>query len=123
LPLNCYNAIKCPKWPKYIPNCQRIFQPFPFRGPPKFTQIGSFGLKMYHLATLFCGTKWSWIICIMSVIWNACFPKHSTISSAILLIARLFSQQNLTVIYYIFISYMSTGGTSKYTTQIILSNL
>jgi hypothetical protein len=27
-------------------------QPFPFQGPPKFTQIGIFGLKIYHLATL-----------------------------------------------------------------------
>jgi hypothetical protein len=26
---------------------------FPFHGPPKFTQIGIFVLKMYHLATLF----------------------------------------------------------------------
>jgi hypothetical protein len=25
---------------------------FPVQDPPKFTQIGIFGLKMYHLATL-----------------------------------------------------------------------
>jgi hypothetical protein len=36
----------------YIPNGQRICQTFPFQGPPKFTQIGIFGLKIYHLATL-----------------------------------------------------------------------
>jgi hypothetical protein len=30
-----------------------IYQPFPFHGPPQFTQIGIFGLKYrYHLATL-----------------------------------------------------------------------
>jgi hypothetical protein len=34
------------------PNGHRIYKPFPFRGPPKFTQIGIFGLKIYHLASL-----------------------------------------------------------------------
>jgi hypothetical protein len=29
----------------------KIFKPFLFQGPPKFTQIGNFGLKIYHLAT------------------------------------------------------------------------
>jgi hypothetical protein len=29
-----------------------MYQHFPFQGPPKFTHIGIFGLKMYHLATL-----------------------------------------------------------------------
>jgi hypothetical protein len=29
-----------------------IYQPFPFQGPPKFTPIDFFGLKIYHLATL-----------------------------------------------------------------------
>jgi hypothetical protein len=29
-----------------------IYQHFPFYGPPKFTQIGIFGFKMNHLATL-----------------------------------------------------------------------
>jgi hypothetical protein len=37
---------------RYIPNVLRIYQPFPFQGPPKFTPIGIFGLKIYHLATL-----------------------------------------------------------------------
>jgi hypothetical protein len=45
-------AIKCNKRPKYIPNGRRICQPFPFQGPPKFTQIVIFVLKIYHLATL-----------------------------------------------------------------------
>jgi hypothetical protein len=27
-------------------------QHLPLQGPPKFTQIGIFGLKIYHLATL-----------------------------------------------------------------------
>jgi hypothetical protein len=37
---------------KYIPNGHEIYQHFPFKGPPKFTQSGIFGLKTYHLATL-----------------------------------------------------------------------
>jgi hypothetical protein len=44
--------IKCTKWPKYIPNGYIIHQHFPFQGPPKFTQVGILGLKIYHLATL-----------------------------------------------------------------------
>jgi hypothetical protein len=38
-------AVLYSKWTK-------IFQPFPIQGPPKFTQIGIFSLKIYHLATL-----------------------------------------------------------------------
>jgi hypothetical protein len=38
------------KWPNNIPNGHKIYQPFPFLGFPKFTQIGIFGLKIYHLA-------------------------------------------------------------------------
>jgi hypothetical protein len=58
------------KWPQTIPNCHKLYQMaayvmfqmvindqkfcqhFPFQGPPKFTQIGTFGLKINHLATL-----------------------------------------------------------------------
>jgi hypothetical protein len=29
-----------------------VYQNFPIRGPPKFTQTGIFGLKINHLATL-----------------------------------------------------------------------
>jgi hypothetical protein len=29
----------------YIPNGLRIYQPFPFEGPPKFIQIGIFGFQ------------------------------------------------------------------------------
>jgi hypothetical protein len=39
-------AVKCSKWPK---TCQHS----PFQSPSKFTQIGIFGLKINHLATLF----------------------------------------------------------------------
>jgi hypothetical protein len=42
-------AIKYTKWPQQNPNGQRIYQPLPFEGPPKFTEIG---LKGFHLATL-----------------------------------------------------------------------
>jgi hypothetical protein len=48
-----------PNGHKNVPNGGIIFQmakdynqPFPFQGPPKFTQIRIFGLKIYHLATL-----------------------------------------------------------------------
>jgi hypothetical protein len=33
-------------------NGQRKYQLFAFQGPPKFTQIWTFGLKAHHLATL-----------------------------------------------------------------------
>jgi hypothetical protein len=36
-----------------IPNGHKIYQHFPTWGPPEFTQIGIFGLKRNHLATLF----------------------------------------------------------------------
>jgi hypothetical protein len=44
------------------PNGRKIFQmtkwnPFPLKDPPKFTQIGILGLKIYHLATLGCSRR------------------------------------------------------------------
>jgi hypothetical protein len=45
-------AIKYRKWPQTTPNGHKICQHFPFKGPPKSTQIGIFGLKLNHLATL-----------------------------------------------------------------------
>jgi hypothetical protein len=45
-------AIRNTKWLSNIPNGHRIYQHFTFRGPPKFTQTGIFGLKRNHLATL-----------------------------------------------------------------------
>jgi hypothetical protein len=48
---------KCTKWSQSIPNVRKIFQMaikyssiFP---SPKFAQLGIFGLKINHLATLF----------------------------------------------------------------------
>jgi hypothetical protein len=48
-----------PKFSDNIPNGLKIFQmaikytkQFAFQGPPKFTQIGIFGLKINHLAAL-----------------------------------------------------------------------
>jgi hypothetical protein len=35
-----------------LPNGHKIYQHFPFQGPPKFTQSGIWGFKIYHLATL-----------------------------------------------------------------------
>jgi hypothetical protein len=37
---------------KNIPNDHKICQHLPLQCPPKFTQIGIFGLKIYRLATL-----------------------------------------------------------------------
>jgi hypothetical protein len=37
----------------YILNGHEIYQHFPFQDPQKFTQIGIFGFKINHLATLF----------------------------------------------------------------------
>jgi hypothetical protein len=34
------------------PNGHKIYQDFPQQDPPKFTQIGIFGLKTNHLAAL-----------------------------------------------------------------------
>jgi hypothetical protein len=31
---------------------RKIYQHYPFQGPPIFTQVGIFGMKIYHLATL-----------------------------------------------------------------------
>jgi hypothetical protein len=45
LQLNYQMATLCSKCPLNIPT-------FPFQGPPMFTQIRIFGLKIYHLATL-----------------------------------------------------------------------
>jgi hypothetical protein len=45
-------AIKYFQWQKNRPNGQKICQDFPLQAPPKFTQIGIFGLKTNHLATL-----------------------------------------------------------------------
>jgi hypothetical protein len=35
-----------------IPNGHKIYQHIQLQDPPKFTQIGIFRLKIYHLATL-----------------------------------------------------------------------
>jgi hypothetical protein len=47
--------IRYTKWLLNIPNGHKIYQHFTFQGPPKFTQIGIFGLKRNHLATLVGG--------------------------------------------------------------------
>jgi hypothetical protein len=39
----------------------KICQPFPIQGPPKFTQIAIFGLKIYHLATR-ARTEANWLL-------------------------------------------------------------
>jgi hypothetical protein len=45
-------ASKLSNWSQTIPNGHRINQPYRFQGHPKFTQIRSFGLKIYQLATI-----------------------------------------------------------------------
>jgi hypothetical protein len=45
-------TIKYTEWLSYIPNGFRKYQLFSLQGHPKFTQIWTFGLETYHLATL-----------------------------------------------------------------------
>jgi hypothetical protein len=45
-------TIKYTEWTQNIPNGHKIYQHLPFQDPPKFTQFGIFGLKIYHLAAL-----------------------------------------------------------------------
>jgi hypothetical protein len=52
LPKNIQMALKYIKWPSNRPNVHKIYQSLPLQGPTKFTQIGIFGLKTFHLATL-----------------------------------------------------------------------
>jgi hypothetical protein len=42
------------KRPQNTPNSRKIYQHFPYKGPPKYTQIGIFGTKTNHLATMDC---------------------------------------------------------------------
>jgi hypothetical protein len=53
----------CTKWPWNIPNGHKIYQHFPFKGPTKFAQIGMFGMKINHLATL------TWSVQPAAVVW------------------------------------------------------
>jgi hypothetical protein len=43
---------KYTKWPLNIENGDKIYKHFPFQDPPKYIQIGIFGTKINHLATL-----------------------------------------------------------------------
>jgi hypothetical protein len=45
------------KWQKDRPNGRKIYQHLPLKDPTKFTQIGKFGLKICHLATLFLDAR------------------------------------------------------------------
>jgi hypothetical protein len=56
---------QCIKWSLNIPNVHKmsqmainyLYQHFPIRDPDNFSQIGIFGLKTNHLATLVCTKK------------------------------------------------------------------
>jgi hypothetical protein len=45
-------AIKYAKWPENWSNGHKIYKHLQLLDPPKFTQIGIFGVKINHLATL-----------------------------------------------------------------------
>jgi hypothetical protein len=47
-------STKYTKWSQNRQNGHKIYQHRPLQDPPKFTRIGIFGLKIYHLATLTC---------------------------------------------------------------------
>jgi hypothetical protein len=52
------------------PSGHKIYQHLPLQDPPKFTQIGILGLKIYHLATL-AGRRirHSFVLRICTQIW------------------------------------------------------
>jgi hypothetical protein len=50
---NVPNGHKISRMSLNIPNGHIMYQYFPILGPQKFSQIGIFGLKTNHLATLF----------------------------------------------------------------------
>jgi hypothetical protein len=50
---------KITQWSQNGPNGNKMHQLRPLQGPPKFTQIDIFGLKIYHLATL----QWQTHLC------------------------------------------------------------
>jgi hypothetical protein len=52
-------AIKYFQWPYNRPNLHKIYQHFQFEDHPKFTQIGLFGSKTNHLASLHGSFRWS----------------------------------------------------------------
>jgi hypothetical protein len=52
LPENLPNGHKKDKMAQNRQNDRKIDQHLPLHEPPKFTQIGIFGLKLCHLATL-----------------------------------------------------------------------
>jgi hypothetical protein len=45
LPQNYKMAKKYSEWPQSMSNGQKIDQHFPFQSPPKFSQIGIFGIN------------------------------------------------------------------------------
>jgi hypothetical protein len=51
------SALKYTKWPENGPNGHKIYKHRQLQDPPKFTQIGIFGLKVYHLATQYQSTE------------------------------------------------------------------
>jgi hypothetical protein len=61
------------KWPQTIPNGHKIYQHFPFQGPPKCIQMGIFGMKINHLATL---SHWSIDGRFFSIESTSIFPKR-----------------------------------------------
>jgi hypothetical protein len=50
-------TIKFKKWQQTTPNGHKIYQHYPFKGPPKYTQIGIFCMTINHLATVAVGKK------------------------------------------------------------------
>jgi hypothetical protein len=51
-------TMKYTKWSQNIANGRKMYQHFPLQDPSKFTQIGIFGLKMCHLATMLQTTEY-----------------------------------------------------------------
>jgi hypothetical protein len=57
-------VIKYPQCPLNIPNGHKIYKLFLIKGPPKFTQIWIFCLKINHLATLDGSSLFHMCVCM-----------------------------------------------------------
>jgi hypothetical protein len=68
-------VLKYPKISVNIPNVRQMCQHFPILSPQKFTQIGSFGLKINNLATLLESAALVGLFCF--VFWHLATEMQS----------------------------------------------
>jgi hypothetical protein len=68
-------STNCTKWPQYRPSEHKIYLHLPFQDPQKFSQIGIFGLKICHLATLYLMTRYICKLCSMKSTFEVALDK------------------------------------------------